>query len=107
LKTFDDVAWKTAQTTGTLAYMPYNDAKMYANIYAGQAELYTVQERVIDDTIGAGALIAPYPHDWQPSVAQVDGMIERIGLIRMRLLLLGSSVDALDKTYQEFESGHS
>ena len=34
-----DTAWKTAETTGALAYMPYDEAQRCAQIYKAQADL--------------------------------------------------------------------
>src|ERR1700759_4672931 len=35
---FQDVSWKTAQATGALSFMPYEDAKDYSNIYSSQTQ---------------------------------------------------------------------
>jgi hypothetical protein len=33
--TLRDTAWKTAEATGALAWMPYDEAQRYAEIYQG------------------------------------------------------------------------
>ena len=107
LKGFQDVTWKTAQTTGAVAYMSYDDARTFSDIYAAQGQLYKVQEQVVDDVINAAALVAPHPNSWQPTTAQIDTIMERIGLIRMRLLLLEGFVQSLDTAYKKYESAHT
>ena len=107
MQTFDDVRWKTAQATGAFAYMPYEDAKIYAYIYDDQSELYAVQQAVVNDVMNAGALAVTHPSDWQPTPVQIDAIVDRIGMVRMRLMLLNSFVDDLDRTYRKFESTHA
>jgi hypothetical protein len=57
LKGFDDTAWKTAQTTGAFAYMPYKEAKEYSGIYDSQDEIYKAEQQVNNDAISAASLI--------------------------------------------------
>jgi hypothetical protein len=104
---FDNVAWKTAQTTGALAYMPYRDARIYSTIYATQDDLYKAEQEVAEDVMRAAAYPSTRPDDWQPTPAQVDALTEHIGQLRMRLLLLNVYVTTLDATYRNFEAGHA
>jgi hypothetical protein len=106
MASFDDVTWKTAQTTGAFAYMPYEDAHTYSDIYAGQAELYKVQQEIAEDAMRAASLVVNKPDGERVTPAEIDAITERIGLIQMRLLLLENMVDHLDKTYQKFLSEH-
>jgi hypothetical protein len=107
MQTFDDVAWRTAQTTGAFAYMPYNDARTYSDIYATQDELYKVQQRAVNDVMRAASLVVTEPTGAQPTPAQINELTDRIGMIQMRLILLNSLIDGLDKTYQKYESQHT
>jgi hypothetical protein len=106
MHSFDDVAWKTAQTTGAFAYMPYDDANTYSNIYGVQDEVVRVEHQAVEDVMSSASFISTQSDNWQPTPAQIDEITDRIGLLRMRLLLLNSIVEALDKTYQKFESTH-
>jgi hypothetical protein len=106
MQPFDNVAWKTAQTTGAFAYMPYRDARTYSNIYATQDDLYKAEQEVVEDVLRAAAYPSTRSDDWQPTPAQVDALTENIGLLRMRLLLLRVFVDTLDGTYRDFEAQH-
>jgi hypothetical protein len=103
---FDEVSWKTAQTTGAFAYMPYTDARTYSDIYAAQDELYTVQQQVVADVMRAAALVVAQPEGIKPSPAQIDELTDHIGMVQMRLILLESMVDVLDATYQKYRSNH-
>lgn len=106
LHSFDDVAWRTAQATGAFSYMPYDDAKSYSDIYLAQDEVVDIEHQAIDDVMHSASFISTQPNNWQPTPAQVDEITDRVGTLRMRLLLLSSIVDTLDKTFQQFESTH-
>ena len=107
MRSFDDVAWRTAQTTGAFAYMNYPEARTYSDIYGGQDQLVQVETQVVDDAMRSASFISTQPDSWQPTPAQVDEVTDRIGMLRMRLLLLDSIADAVEKAYQKFESEHS
>src|ERR1017187_793075 len=40
-----ETAWKTAQSTGALAYMPYEEAEAYSSIYQEQAALLAMAHK--------------------------------------------------------------
>lgn len=104
---FEDTAWKTAQATGAFAYMPYQDAREYSNIYGTQNEIYKAQQQVIDEAISAASLINTKSDTYKPSPERIDMLSDRIGLVKLRLLVLNSAVDGLDKTYQDYKSSHT
>ena len=56
--TLDDTAWKTAQTTGALAYLPYEEAERYARIYQSQAMLLAAEDKPLEDVAGMDVLDA-------------------------------------------------
>jgi hypothetical protein len=106
LSGFDEVGWKTAQKTGAMEYMPYDDARTYDDIYETQDEVYSVQQEVVGDVMHAAALVVAQPDKVNPSAAQIDELQDRIGQVEMRLILLNSMVDSLDATYQKYKSSH-
>ena len=55
-----DTAWQTAQSTGALAYMPYEEAEQYSNIYQAQSVLMTLEAKPLEDTSEILGLIARY-----------------------------------------------
>lgn len=105
LQGFDDVSWKTAQSTGALGYMTYADARAYSEIYSTQDEVYTAEREVVDDVMRAASSPSTTGKDWKPSPAELDQLRDRIGMLRMRLNLLNSLVDALDRSYGKFKAG--
>ena len=85
---FNDVAWKTAQGTGALAYMPYRDAATFSTIYSLQSDLFSAEKDVTDEVLRSSAFPSTQPDGWAPTPAQSDELRADIGLLRMRLLLL-------------------
>ena len=51
IRTFEDVSWKTAQSTGALGYMPYEQAHEYADLYSQQNEIYGGEQQAARDTV--------------------------------------------------------
>jgi len=103
---FDDLSWKTAQNTGALAYMPYQDAQTYSNIYFIQDECLRMERLHIEENTNSASLFISHPDDWIPSPAQIDIETDRIGRAQLQLAWLSVVVDGLDKTYQKFEAEH-
>jgi hypothetical protein len=106
MTSFDDMAWRTAQTTGAFGYMPYQQAIAYSDIYDTQDAVYKVQQEEVDDVLQAASLVVTQPDDSRFTPGQIDLLTDRIGLVRMRLTLLGSFLDRLDTIYTSYLSGH-
>jgi hypothetical protein len=104
---FDDVAWKTAQSTGAFTYMSYHDASRYSTIYAMQSEVFNAEKDVTDEVLRSAAFPSTTPDNWLPTPAQADDLRTHIGLLRMRLMLLTSYVDGLDSIYKNYKSDHN
>ena len=47
--TLDDAAWRTANGTGVLAYMEYDEAEHFADAYKEQAQLEDAEVKTLDD----------------------------------------------------------
>lgn len=103
MESFDDLSWKTAQNTGALAYMPYQDAQAYSDIYFVQDECLRIERLHLEEITNAASLFISRPDNWVPSPAQIDMEEDRIGRAEMQLVWLSSMIDDLDKTYQKFE----
>jgi hypothetical protein len=97
---FNDVAWKTAQSTGALTYMSYSDAIAYSDIYALQGELFNAEKDVTDEVLLASAFPSTQPDGWVPTPAQSDDLRTHIGVIRGRLMLLTSYLNSLEGAYK-------
>jgi hypothetical protein len=44
-----ETAWKTAQTTGALAFMPYAEAQRYSDVYGSQKDFLDQQDKILED----------------------------------------------------------
>jgi len=84
-----DTAWRTAQATGGLAYMPYDEAQRYAGVYQAQTALMAFQDKPLEDAAGIFGLIAKY--DFQASnskgitAEQASAVAEKLGQMRLHL----------------------
>ena len=107
LVTLDEVSWKTAQTTGAIAYMPYARAQEYAEVYDMQEKLNNAQEQGVRDTVmGIGLFANPNPKDPGSLLKQYQARIEHIEVVQGQLFLLESLVKGLDAQYKKFLSEH-
>jgi hypothetical protein len=44
-----ETAWKTAQTTGALSFMPYAEAQRYSDVYGSQKDFLDEQDKILED----------------------------------------------------------
>jgi hypothetical protein len=44
-----DAAWRTASSTGALAYMDYGEVERFSDAYKEQAQLQAMEEQALDD----------------------------------------------------------
>jgi len=107
IRSFDDAAWKTTQTAGTFVYMPYEDTSEFSSIYSYQEDVYKVQQQAVNDIINAASVVITKTEGENPTSAEIDTMVDRIGVAKMRLIFLGSLVDGLDKTYKQYQARHT
>jgi hypothetical protein len=88
--TLRDTAWRTAQSTGALAYMPYEEAEQYSSIYQTQAALLGLQSKPTEDAVGIIGLTARYNFHSSPSsrltVEQAGALAERFNQMRTHLM---------------------
>jgi hypothetical protein len=104
---FDDVSWKTAQSTGALSYMPYASAQEYANIYVLQEELETAQLQGARDAIlSLAPMMNEDKGDPPPTKEQAVSMKEHIEILQGQLLLVNNLVVGLDGEYKKFLAAH-
>ena len=101
-----DTAWTTAQTTGALAFMPYEEAQRYSEIYRSQDQFLATQEKPREDTAYALGLIARF--NWNDkkriTVDQAGQMAERLGQMKLHVvtgdLMLQKSIEKADAFLQ-------
>jgi uncharacterized glyoxalase superfamily protein PhnB len=91
-----DTAWQTAQSTGALAYMPYEEAEQYSNIYQAQTLLMGLEAKPLEDTSEILGLISRYNwHDADKKIVvpkkitaeQAGAVAEKLTHAQMHLLI--------------------
>ena len=104
---FDDVSWRTTQSTGALSYMPYTAAQEFADIYNTQQSLDASQDIAARDAILS---LAPFANaeknDPDPTREQGAIIKDRIDILQAQLLLVDALVTDLDGQYKKFLAAH-
>ena len=104
---FEDVGWKTAQSTGALSYMPYNRAEEYSDIYGQQDALYLSEQQAARDTILAlGPFLNMTDSDPDLTPEQAEAIQAKIEALQGQLLLVNSFMGGLDREYKKFLAAH-
>jgi len=84
-----DTAWKTAQATNALAYMPYAEAQRYSDIYGSQKDFMDQENNLVEDEAQLLGVFAKtdFGHgDVTPEAASLA--LERYGIWRGHLIYL-------------------
>jgi len=103
---FQDVGWKTAQSTGAFSYMPYSAAEEYSDLYSGQGELdIAVQQAARDITLALGPLLN-HDDQWDLTPAECDTIEGRIETLQAQLLMVDTFMKDLDADYKKFLAAH-
>ena len=101
-----DTAWKTAQTTGALAYMPYAEAQRYSNVYGAQKEFLDQQDKILEDEAQFLGVVTKtnFGHgDTTP--VQASLALERFGIWKAHLGYLVLMARVTAETDQAFLEG--
>lgn len=107
IKIFKSVAWKTAQSTGALTYMPYSVAGEYSEIYNTQDELYVAQQQAARDAIvSLGPFVTADGSDPDPTSGEAAAVKAHLETLQGQLILVSALVDALDQNYRKFLAAH-
>jgi len=86
--TLDDTAWRTAQSTGALAYMPYEEAERYTNIYQAQSNLQAMEDKPLEDVAAILGMIEKFNfHSASSKITaeQAGALAEKFGQMRVHL----------------------
>jgi hypothetical protein len=103
----NDAAWKTAQTTTALSYMPYSEVQEYADIYATQEKFDAAQmQSVRDASISIGSFLASEKGDSDPTSGEAASIKEKIETFGGQLFYVESLMKSLDAQYKKFLSAH-
>ena len=107
IRKFDDVSWKTSQSTGALSYMPYERAQEYARIYSAQNEIAEAEHQAVRDTVLS---IAPFLNskkgDVNPGGEEAVKIVDRLEVFQGQLIFLEDLIKRLDGEYQKFLARH-
>ncbi len=107
IRTFDDVSWKTAQSTTALSYMPYSQAEEYSDIYDTQNELFVAEQQAARDAIiSLAPFINSNDKDPDPTEGQANDMKQKIEILQGQLTLVDNFMNSLDRAYKKFLAAH-
>jgi hypothetical protein len=108
IRTFDDVSWKTAQSTTALSYMPYAQAQEYSDIYSTQNELNDAERQAARDAIiSLAPFINTADNDPDPTEGQANDIKQKIEILQGQLTLVDSLMNSLDRDYKKFLAAHT
>lgn len=104
-----DTAWKTAQTTGALTYMPYAEAERYASVYHEQQSFLDMQDKILEDEAQFVGVMRKldFGHN-DITKEQASAALERFGVWQAHLsyLVLSANITAAnDKAFLEGKEG--
>ena len=107
LGSFNDVSWKTAQSTGALSYMPYEMAHEYSDIYDQQSAVYAAENDATRDVVLSVAPLVNLAHV-APQITPEDAALvkQRIEVLQAQSYVIESLIQELDKKYKTFLSAH-
>jgi hypothetical protein len=102
IRTFDSVAWRTAQSTGALSYMPYDRAQEFSDIYLEQDELKSSEEQAARDAIISLGPLMDAADNEDPTEGEAASVRKSIEVLQGQLLLVDSFLAGLDQKYKKF-----
>lgn len=95
-------SWQTAQQTGALSHMEYDEAQKYSGLYYRQAMFDVQQTKAIDLVASASTLMAG---SFDPTTAERQDVMrlrEQLMLLQANLLVTSQLGEHLIKAYREF-----
>jgi hypothetical protein len=104
-----DTAWKTAQTTGAMGFMPYAEAQRYSDVYGSQKEFLDQEDKILEDEAQFLGVVAKtnFGHgDVTPEQASLA--LERFGIWKAHLAyldLMAKVTAANDQAFLEGKEG--
>jgi hypothetical protein len=102
----EDTAWRTAQATGALAYMPYADAEKFTVIYGTLDEFLSNQKKLSEDESRTLGTIQRYIVGSRPLTKEgADAMAEQIGIWQGHILTLKVAARVLQEEQKAFLEG--
>jgi hypothetical protein len=104
-----ETAWKTAQTTGALSFMPYAEAQRYSDVYGSQKDFLDQQDKILEDEAQFFGMMAKtnFGHNGI-TPEQASLALERFGVWRAHLAYLyvmGKVTAQTDAAFLEGKEG--
>ena len=104
---FNDVRWRTAQTTTALSYLPYDEALEFSNIYDQQDDIDLSEHQAIRDVVVAvGPLQNLKAGDVNPGGDEAAKIKEHFEILQGQLKHIRSQIEELDSEYKKFLAAH-
>jgi hypothetical protein len=77
-----DTAWKTAEATGALGFMPYAEAQRYSDVYGAQKSFLDQQDKIMEDEAQFFGVMAKtnFGHNDVVTKDQASLALERFGM---------------------------
>lgn len=102
----DHTAWRTAQATGALSYMSYEDASRFSGIYEIADNFEHLQDTLQDDEARFLGLIRRYlPNHGKLSKEGADAFAEQFGVLQGHLLAIDIAGRVLQEQQNAFLEG--
>lgn len=107
IRWFNDVSWRTAQTTTALTYLPYDEAHEFTDIYDEQDEIDMAERQAIRDAVVAvGPLQNLKAGDINPGGEEAAKIKEHFEILQAQLEHIRSQIKELDSEYKRFQAAH-
>jgi len=101
----DGMAWKTAQATEALTYMPYEKARQYADIYSAQDEFTAAEEKQLEDEAAFMGVVQKLDKLPKLTPELTEEALERFGIWKAHLTWMSVMAKRCDLTYKAFLEG--
>jgi hypothetical protein len=107
IRTFNDVSWRTAQSTGAFSYMPYDEAQEYSDIYDQQGNIAAAELQGVRDTvIGVAPFLNLKKGDPNPTGEEAVRIKSNFEILQGQLSFIEDQVTRLDGEYKKFLAAH-
>lgn len=107
IRWFNDVRWRTAQTTTALSYLPYDEALEFSDIYDEQDEIDTQERLAVRDAVVAVGPLQNLKHgDLNPTGEEAAKIKEHFEILQGQLKHIQFLIEELDGEYKTFLAAH-
>jgi hypothetical protein len=104
----ENTAWRTAQATGALAWMPYDEAQRFSSVYQSQEAFIAHQEKLQEDSaLFLGLVNRTDPDKGHLTSAEAAILNERFGIWQGDLLTLDLAARVADAEDHAVLEGHA